>query len=883
MNNIKICYWNANGLSQHKCEVEVFLKLHNVQILLISETHFTPKNCFRIKGYTTYDTKHPSGRACGGSAILIQNNINHFLKPEYKSEYIQATSVYLSDLHLTISSVYSPPRHNIQKEQYTQFFQTLGNKFIAAGDYNAKHLYWGSRLTSPKGRQLLQAISNLNLDVVSSGRPTHWPSDPNKIPDLIDFAILNNIRREQLFLESSYDLSSDHSPVFVTYTFLPMRVDTISYPNKRTKWPKYKAYVNTHLSLNIPLRTETDLQLAIDSFNDIVATAVQKFTPNSKNNRKHNSYPRSITDLISEKRELRRQWQRFRSPGLKISLKHCQRNLHRALVNFKEESLKQYLSSLDSTPKSEYSLWKSVKYLKRPTKLQSPIRMPDGSWAKSDSEISNAFANHLEKVFTPHQTNLGETLPPTNNNSHYRPIKMRIHTIKNLIKQLDEKKSPGPDKITAKMIKELPDKAQYYILYIFNAMLRIEYFPNSWKNSEIKMVPKPGKDPTQITSYRPISLLSILSKLFEKSLMHYLNPVIASQNLIPHHQFGFRKKHSTIEQIHRIVTLIRSTFEQKQYCTSLFIDISQAFDKVWHKGLIHKITQLLPPCTHKILTSYLNNRTFVVKTNNCISNPNPISAGVPQGSILGPFLYTLYTADMPTHLLTHTATFADDTALLSIHKNHLVASQQLQAHIGILENWLELWRIQVNPSKCVHVTFTLNKSCCPKISVNGSIVPEKTQVKYLGIHLDRRLTWGPHIDAKLTQIKLKLSQLNWLLNAHSHLSLDNKIILYKSMIKPIWTYGIQLWGTASASNVEKLQRRQSKFLRQITQAPWYVRNVNIHKDLNIPTVNEEIKTYCSKYIAKITSHPNPLAQDLLLFGGHTRLKRVDTIRLATNT
>lgn len=396
------------------------------------------------------------------------------------------------------------------------------------------------------------------------------------------------------------------------------------------------------------------------------------------------------------------------------------------------------------------------------------------------------------------------------------------------------------------------------------------------------MVPKPGKDPTQITSYRPISLLSILSKLFEKSLMHYLNPIIASQNIIPPHQFGFRKNHSTIEQVHRIVTLIRNTFEQKKYCTSLFIDISQAFDKVWHKGLIYKITQLLPPCTHKILTSYLNNRTFVVKMNNSISNSKLISAGVPQGSILGPFLYTVYTADMPTHLHTHTATFADDTALLSIHKNRIIASQQLQTHIDILEKWLELWKIQVNPSKCVHVTFTLNKSCCPKISVNGSIVPEKTQVKYLGIHLDRRLTWAPHIDAKLTQIKLKLTQLNWLLNAHSHLSLDNKIILYKSMIKPIWTYGIQLWGTASASNIEKLQRRQAKFLRQITQAPWYVRNANIHKDLNIPTVNEEIRTYCSKYIVKITAHQNPLARDLLSFSGHTRLKRVDTLRLAIN-
>ena len=105
------------------------------------------------------------------------------------------------------------------------------------------------------------------------------------------------------------------------------------------------------------------------------------------------------------------------------------------------------------------------------------------------------------------------------------------------------------------------------------------------------------------------------------------------------HQFGFRKKHSTTEQVHRIVTLIRKTFEDKQYCSALFIDISQAFDRVWHDGLILKICTLLPPNSHKLLKCYLTNRSFIVKSKNYSSNSRKISAGVPQGSILGPLLY----------------------------------------------------------------------------------------------------------------------------------------------------------------------------------------------------------------------------------------------------
>ena len=93
-------------------------------------------------------------------------------------------------------------------------------------------------------------------------------------------------------------------------------------------------------------------------------------------------------------------------------------------------------------------------------------------------------------------------------------------------------------------------------------------------------------------------------------------------------------------------------------------------------------------------------------------------------------------------------------------------------------------------------------------------------------------------------------------------------------------YGIQLWGTASSSNIEKLQRRQSKLLRLITGAPWYLRNNNIHNDLNVPTVKEEIKNVCTKYVSKLANHPNPLAQDLLAYAGHRRLRKLDTLDLA---
>ena len=232
---------------------------------------------------------------------------------------------------------------------------------------------------------------------------------------------------------------------------------------------------------------------------------------------------------------------------------------------------------------------------------------------------------------------------------------------------------------------------------------------------------------------------------------------------------------------------------------------------------------------------------------------------------------------MPMSPLTFTSTFADDTAVVSIHRNRSIASAQLQSHTRSLEDWLKKWRMSVNASKCTHVTFTLNRETCPAIRFLNELIPQNDHVKYLGIHLDRRLTWTPHIASKITQMKLKSIQLHWLIGQQSTLDLRYKVLLYKTVLKPIWTYGIQLWGTACASNIKKLQRRQSIILRSIIGAPWFIKNDNIHRVLNVPTVEEEIKTHCRRYVNKLYDHPNALARDLLNFEGHSRIKKKNTL------
>jgi hypothetical protein len=158
-----------------------------------------------------------------------------------------------------------------------------------------------------------------------------------------------------------------------------------------------------------------------------------------------------------------------------------------------------------------------------------------------------------------------------------------------------------------------------------------------------------------------------------------------------------------------------------------------------------------------------------------------------------------------------------------------MASANLQTYLQNNEKWTRKWKIKINEEKSKHVTFTLRRGFCPPFIFNQTSIPQADVVKYLGLHLDRTLTWKCHISALRKTLDLSTKELYWIIGKHSPLSLSNKLIIYKAILKPAWSYGIELWGCASPSNIAKIQRYQSKLLRLITNVPWFVTNQTLHK------------------------------------------------------
>jgi len=645
------------------------------------------------------------------------------------------------------------------------------------------------------------------------------------------------------------------------------------------------------ISLNTTLNSGEEIEMAVDNLTESIHRAAAVST--SPVPRIGTTYgivlTREARELLTQKRRLRRRAIRSQDPWDRLLWNRAAKQLRNVLRELRSNFFEQKLASMDYTVDAGYSLWKCTKSLKRQPFRQVPIRCPGGELAKNEEEQANCFANHLETRFThfqfatteQYQETLDSLETPLQMSLPIKPI--RVEEIVEAIKSLPLKKSPGIDNVCNATLKALPVRAILYLALIYNAILRVQFFPKQWKMAAILMIHKPGKPEESPESYRPISLLSSLSKLWERLIANRLNDIMTERRILPDHQFGFRQGHSTVEQVHRLTKHILQAFDDKEYCNAVFIDMQQAFDRVWHDGLISKVKKLFPAPYYGVLKSYLEDRRFMVRVRNSYSIPRVMRAGVPQGSVLGPLLYSVFTADLPCPNAYHMAdprkallaTYADDIALLYSSNCCNEAARGLQEYLTTLAAWCKRWNLKVNPQKTINPCFTL-KTLSPvtaPIELEGVILDQPSQAKYLGITLDKRLTFGPHLKATTRRCYQRMQQLRWLLNRKSTMTLRAKRAVYVHCVAPIWLYGIQIWGIAAKSNYNRIQVLQNRAMRAITDCPYYVRGTTLHRDLNLHTVEEQISRHTSRYSDRLRRHHSILARRLLPARPLRRLKR----------
>ncbi|GFW74654.1 probable RNA-directed DNA polymerase from transposon X-element [Trichonephila clavipes] len=270
------------------------------------------------------------------------------------------------------------------------------------------------------------------------------------------------------------------------------------------------------------------------------------------------------------------------------------------------------------------------------------------------------------------------------------------------LKILALKKAPGKDTITNKMLKNFPIKLILILTILVNKILKFHHFPSNWKEAIIFPIIKPGTNKNLPNSYRPISLLSTLSKLTEYIILNRLKKFINDNSLINPNQYGFTNKLSTLHPLLRLTESISEGFKKKEEHGSGLSGYPESLrpclDFRTHFQTNYLRYSFSPHSPHPLV---FTNRSFRIRVNESLSNSHSISAGCPQGSLLGPLLFNLYINDIPSYSLTNISLYADDTAINATYKNLKTVTFAINKHLKLLENYYDRWKISINVENLV--------------------------------------------------------------------------------------------------------------------------------------------------------------------------------------
>ncbi|GFX63402.1 probable RNA-directed DNA polymerase from transposon X-element [Trichonephila clavipes] len=367
--------------------------------------------------------------------------------------------------------------------------------------------------------------------------------------------------------------------------------------------------------------------------------------------------------------------------------------------------------------------------------------------------------------------------------------------------------------------------------------------------------------------------LSTANKLAEKIISTRLNDFLETNKILIPEQHGFRSRLSTTHQLLRVVEYIKEGNNMGQCTAAVFLDIQKAFDRVWHTGLLFKLINYnIPTPLILLLKSYISNRTFTVKINRTYSQTRSISAGIAQGSILGPVLFNLYVNDILKSTKTMLCMYADDTAILSRHKNLNTLVENINEHLAHLEIWFSVWKIALNSSKTEAVFFS-QRVPPPEITLQNQRIPWSHHTKYLGVYLDKTLTFRQHITQIRTKFKNVTHKYYSLICRKSNLSRRNKLLIYTLILKPLLTYAAPVWGHAARTNINLLESSQNLIIRQILDAHWYMRNIDLRRNFNIPTIRQTIRKISTKFFNTVDEHDCPSIQDIPNYYSHFSVRR----------
>ena len=864
----KILQWNCRGLKANFNELLLLLTGLCPSIICLQETFLKPGDNIGIKGYTFYNHIHPVGdRASGGSSIVVNNCIPQSQIP--LNTNLQAVAVKAT-LHKTIHicSIYLPPNNPFNVADLENLIQQLPKPFIIMGDFNSHSNIWGCRNTDQKGKLIEDFINKNNLLLYNNKSYTYLHPGTGTF-SAIDLTLCD----PSVYLDFSWKVhddscGSDHFPVILE-NLGPQLDDKIPRWNlKRANWDEFKnsciiklkSDANDTDKDNITYFTETLLSIAGES------------VPKTSTSKKHNKpwFNDDCKNAIRSRKAALRKFSLRPTQGNMNNFKIQRAKSRRTIKLAKKTSWRNYVNKLNSSTKSK-KVWDMIRKIsgKNPS---SPIKHLSKDHVKATNKKN--IADLLARTFSKNSSS-------SNYNRKFQNIKKTAEKKKLNFKSdnFEDYNKPfslseladciskshntavGPDDIHYEFLKQLPPTSLDFLLQVYNEVWVSGKFPTSWKEATIIPIPKPGKDTTDPSNYRPIALTSCLCKTLERMINTRLIWFLESNGLITNFQCGFRNKRSTVDHLVRLETFIREAFINKEHLTAVFFDLEKAYDTTWKYGIMRDLFDFgLKGRLPNFIDNFLSDRKFKVRVGTTLSDLEGQEEGVPQGSILSVTLFSIKINNIVKALNpgVDCSLYVDDFLICYRSKHMHTIERQLQQCLNKIHKWaLENgFKFSNTKTKCMHFCLLRGLHNDPVLKLDGVDIPVVDEYKFLGVIFDRRLSFIPHIK----HLKAKCHKALQLMRvvAHTDWGADKSTLLklYRSLVRSKLDYACFIYGSARKSYLRCLDSIHHAGLRLALGAFRTSPVDSLYAEANEAPLSLRREKLALQYFSKLQSCPS---------------------------
>ena len=824
---------NIRSISKHFDELQILLNnqnKHSFSVIGLSETWLSSNTNlpFAIHGYD-FIVNNRVKKSGGGVALYLSHYFKYTVLDElnFMNDFIESLFVEITIPHcknIIVGIIYRPPNSN-SNDFLTCLTSLLSNALFVnknayvMGDFNFDLLKHASNHSSHEFLESFLSASFLPL----ISKPTRVSSH--------SATLLDNIFCNSLPLPESLIILSDitdHYPIMSHFNIQHSLNKSYPIPARRRATPENLASLGASLDRvdwSSVFNTE-DVDLSLNNFMNIFNKHLDDHIP-KKNDKKVNykTSPRlpwiskSILRSINRKNRLYYKFKMKKSENSKIKYTSYKNTLTKLL---RAEKRKYYTIQLEQYKHDMKNTWKVIKQAMNISKKKSNINKIrfNNQTIEDPKEIANVFNSYFSSI----GENLANKIPSSNkhfskflgqpnaNSIFFSPATK--YEVTDIVTSLSNKQSAGHDDISNFILKNIVSSIAEPLTHIFNRSILSGIFPEEMKIAKVIPLFKKGDD-LDTGNYRPISLLSSLSKILEKLIFTRTIKFLITHDIFTNSQFGFRQKHSTIHALLNFVDKTAHAIDNHSHLIGIFLDFSKAFDTINHEILLSKLTHYgIRGIALEWFRNYLQKRKQYVSLNGHCSVMKEITCGVPQGSILGPLLFIIYINDFhrSSDILSFIL-FADDSNVFLSNKNPHTLVQIINSELTKLTQWIRANKLSLNLQKTKYMLFSNTIESLPSdIIFDDTPLECVSEIKFLGVTVDNKLTWKPHI----LNICKTLSRNIGIINKLKHsFPLTPLLMLYSSLILPYINYGILVWGKTHNYLLDKLITLQKKSLRII--------------------------------------------------------------------